>query len=246
MTCYNFTWRVIMNKKNYYDILNVSKDATEEEIKKSFISLSKKYKSSKSIDAQNKLDDINEAYNNLYFYKKRKEYDLSLEESSYFLSNDKLKNIVIILLVCIIIFGGSYAASIISNYKKSCVKDNDISLNNKFNNIDIEKYLSLFNGDSLSLIYIGREDCSFSTAENSVFEDILSEYSIDINYLNLDSLSNSGLETLYSSYDYFVENGLATPTIMLVQNGEVKMFKKGYTSKEDLIELFKANNFITE
>lgn len=235
-----------MNKKNYYDILNVSKDATEEEIKKSFTNLTKKYKSSKSIDAKNKLDDINEAYNNLYFYKKRKEYDSVMEKESSLLSSEKIKNIIIVLLVCIIVFGGSYAASIISDYKKNCIKDTNNSLTSKFNNIDIEKYISLFNGESLSLIYIGREDCAFSTAENSVFEDILSEYNIAINYLDLNSLSNSGVETLYSSYDSFIDDGLATPTVMLVQNGEVKMFKKGYTSKEDLIELFKANNFITE
>lgn len=67
-----------------------------------------------------------------------------------------------------------------------------------------------------------------------------------VNYIDLNQLDDDEFEFLYSSYENFIENGIATPTMMLVKNNEVVMFKKGYTSKEDLIQLFRDNNFIME
>ena len=69
--------------------------------------------------------------------------------------------------------------------------------------------------------------------------------SITINYLNLDKLSEEELSSLYTSYQSFVDNGIGTPTLLLVSNSEVKMFKRGYTNKESLIELLKENKFIS-
>ena len=68
---------------------------------------------------------------------------------------------------------------------------------------------------------------------------------ITINYLNLDKLSEEELSSLYTSYQSFVDNGIGTPTLLLVSNSEVKMFKRGYTNKESLIELLKENKFIS-
>ena len=72
-----------------------------------------------------------------------------------------------------------------------------------------------------------------------------SDKSITINYLNLDKLSEEELSSLYTSYQSFVDNGIGTPTLLLVSNSEVKMFKRGYTNKESLIELLKENKFIS-
>ena len=113
-----------------------------------------------------------------------------------------------------------------------------------FSDISIEEYKNLLSGENLSFIYIGRNDCEYSKAEDVVLQEILSEYDIIINYLNLNKLTDYDLEYLYSSYSSFIDDGIATPTMMLVQGGEVKMFKKGYTSKDNLIELLTENNFI--
>ena len=64
--------------RNYYDILGVSKHATQDEIKKAFRELSKKYHPDKNPgdkQAENKFKDINEAYSILSDTEKRKEYD---------------------------------------------------------------------------------------------------------------------------------------------------------------------------
>ena len=51
-------------KRDYYEVLGISKDASEQEIKKAYRSLAKKYHPdmNKSPDAEEKFKEINEAY----------------------------------------------------------------------------------------------------------------------------------------------------------------------------------------
>lgn len=60
---------------NYYDILEVSKNASEDEIKKSFRRLSKKYHPDINNGDDEKFKQINEAYSVLSDFTKRRQYD---------------------------------------------------------------------------------------------------------------------------------------------------------------------------
>jgi len=66
-----------MNNKNYYDILEIDKNASQEEIKKAYRRLSLKYHPDKNqdINAAGKFHDISEAYEVLSNEEKRNEYD---------------------------------------------------------------------------------------------------------------------------------------------------------------------------
>lgn len=63
--------------KDYYDILGVSKEATEEDIKKAYKKLAKKYHPdiSKETDAEKKFKEVNEAAGVLLDKQKRAQYD---------------------------------------------------------------------------------------------------------------------------------------------------------------------------
>lgn len=65
------------NKRDYYEVLGVSRDATTADIKKAFRTLAKKYHPdvNKSPDAEEKFKEINEAYEVLGDEKKRATYD---------------------------------------------------------------------------------------------------------------------------------------------------------------------------
>ncbi len=63
-----------MAKRDYYDVLGVSKSASADEIKKAFYKLASKYHPDKGGD-EKKFKEVNEAYQILSDEKKRKEYD---------------------------------------------------------------------------------------------------------------------------------------------------------------------------
>lgn len=64
-----------MSNKNYYEILGIAKNASKDEIKKSFYKLAAKYHPDKKTGNEAKFKEINEAYQVLSNDQKRKEYD---------------------------------------------------------------------------------------------------------------------------------------------------------------------------
>lgn len=66
-----------MNKRDYYEVLGVSKNATKDDIKKAYRKLAKEYHpdKNKSPDAESKFKEIQEAYDVLSDDQKRKAYD---------------------------------------------------------------------------------------------------------------------------------------------------------------------------
>lgn len=94
-------------EKNYYEILEIDKHASEEIIKKAYNTLAKKYhpdlqSEDMKIICEEKFKLINEAYETLSVPEKREEYNSSLKQNTIseedfnaiYLENQKLKDII--------------------------------------------------------------------------------------------------------------------------------------------------------
>lgn len=69
--------------KNYYKILEVQENASEEDIKKNYRNLSKKYHPDVNPDGAERFTEINEAYEVLKDKSKREQYDFSLKNPNH-------------------------------------------------------------------------------------------------------------------------------------------------------------------
>lgn len=78
LSFYTFMNGDILEFKDYYNTLGVTKTASAEEIKKAYRNLAKKYHpdSNKDADAEKMFKDVSEAYTVLHDPEKRKKYDL--------------------------------------------------------------------------------------------------------------------------------------------------------------------------
>ena len=86
-----------MKYKNYYEILNVNRKSSMQEIKLSYRKLAKKYHpdTSKEENAEEKFKDVNEAYDTLTNDEKRRKYDRQVHKYGYGIvdTEDSLSNI---------------------------------------------------------------------------------------------------------------------------------------------------------
>lgn len=147
-------------EQNYYEILEVNKNASPEIIEKAYKTLVKKYHPDLQQDEnknkyEEKIKKINEAYDILSDSEKRKKYDLNLKNTeisindynSLYQENINLKNNLNILKEKL-----NYLNNIQNNYKKNNLNYNNLE-NNKnysennninYNDINYTNYFSNF------------------------------------------------------------------------------------------------------
>ncbi len=114
----------------------------------------------------------------------------------------------------------------------------------KYNNISVDDYFELLDKKEVSLVYIGRDSCRFCMMQNNVLKNLMDKYKIKVNFINTNKLKDADISRMVETYNDFKENGLGTPTVMLVGNKEIIMYKRGYVKEEELTKALKEYNFI--
>ena len=172
--------------------------------------------------------------------------------------NDNKKTILIIAVLIIFFIGifvvsnnsgkGKYGESSGSlstgdaQSESANIKEEEMG---ELTNIGIEEYLALYKGENASIIYIGRPTCSHCVIQQPIMRYMVYKYGVQVNYLNTDELDEKGITKLQKSDDYFSE-GFGTPLILVVKGSEIVDMSEGETSIEDLTDMFKKQNLITE
>lgn len=114
------------------------------------------------------------------------------------------------------------------------------------NYIDYADYEALIASDSNELVLIAQSGCSACTAAKPIIYDIAKSYDFKMNILNISNLSEDEATEFQSSLDYFTNNGISTPTLLVVSNNEVVDAVQGATTKENYVSFLKEYKFINE
>ncbi len=161
----------------------------------------------------------------------------SKEEVTTISNIDKIKNAVIIVLSLVIVLGLAYVIPELKNCKSCNVPEKTIT------NISMAEYRELLNGSDVSLIYIASPKCTHCQAQEPIMKRLVNEYDIDVNYLNVLTLSDEEADELYSLYgsvqvERYGEDvdGVRTPTMLLVQNGKLLDLHLGEIALLDLVD----------
>lgn len=128
-----------------------------------------------------------------------------------------------------------------STYKKYIEKVINTSNQETFININVDKYLSLFNSSNISIVYIGRENDKYCKKYSEILESVMLDKKIDIFYLDTDSLiTSSEWDKLNNSSDIFNKFWFIPATIIIKDN-KIKDYKFEFMEKEELIEFMNKN-----
>ncbi|MFA7285469.1 MAG: J domain-containing protein [Candidatus Paceibacterota bacterium] len=130
--------------KNYYEILGVSKDASQEDIKKAYYALAHKFHPDKNNSDSRIFKNINEAYETLSNKETKEKYDTTVNQSNndeeIIHTNNFASLKIIVLIILILFFIGNWFSSQNDETKKEENKD---AINSETLTVNDFKFINL-------------------------------------------------------------------------------------------------------
>lgn len=151
------------------------------------------------------------------------------------MSNEKKKTIIltaVLAFICLVLIGFLIVSSL---------KENGTIVDNKVNEL-MKEFDKKFNSKDRTVIYYASSGCGYCELQTPILKTIAEDY--DMKYFEIDASTlgtkqrNEILEKLGIEH--------ATPTTVIVQNGEVIDTAVGYTDGQDYVEFFASNEMIPE
>ena len=158
--------------------------------------------------------------------------------------------IVILLIVLVNVDGGGEGSSSsedVNAIVEQAQKDSEAATEDKmrdFDQIDIDKYLEIYEGDSYELVLFARDTCGYCQIDEPILKTILYENEgLEIHYVDTDALGDDGSNKLYQSNTETFES-FGTPLLLIVRDKVVVDKVDGLTDKEHYEDFLKTYNFI--
>lgn len=112
------------------------------------------------------------------------------------------------------------------------------------NYIDYQEYSKLISSKSKQLIVIAQSGCEGCVKARPIMYELAKEYGVKINYLNASLISQEDAPIFQDSLEYFKENGISTPLMLVVSNNKVVDALAGSASKDSYIKFLTNNGYI--
>lgn len=112
-----------------------------------------------------------------------------------------------------------------------------------FNDIDIDRYLELYDGDENAIVLFSRPTCGYCQIAEPILHHIAYQYDLTINHINTDEMDSDDETNLVQSDDYFSE-GFGTPLLLVVSDGKIVDKISGLVDTDTYVKFFTTNGFI--
>lgn len=126
---------------------------------------------------------------------------------------------------------------------KATEESKSASKRKKTQEIDVERYLELYENSEKSVVLITRSGCEYCKIAVPIIENILYEEKFDIYSIDIGKLTNEGRQEIADSNSYF-EEGFATPVLLLIGENEIKDKIEGLATKYEYKKFFKKYGYI--
>ena len=113
----------------------------------------------------------------------------------------------------------------------------------EFIQIDMSKYMEMYNGTEKQVVLIARPTCQYCQIAEPILQNLIYKYKLNINYLNTDNFAENDEKILTESNEFFA-SGLGTPTMVLISEGKIHDSVDGLTDTAHYKQFFEKNGYI--
>lgn len=113
-----------------------------------------------------------------------------------------------------------------------------------FNYLDYNAYKEKLENKDKTIFVIMQTGCSHCEEAKPVLKELVKEYKINLNVINITSFSETDQSSFMNSLPYYNEEQWGTPLILIVEDKKVVDAEQGFSSKDSYIEFFKKNGYI--
>lgn len=183
------------------------------------------------------------------------------------LSNKQIENLktgIIVVLGIIVFIGAIYIASEnsgdrskdktqTSTQEETTVDENPLleegeeiteEEKGELTSITYEDLKNALSNNEKKFIMLGTEWCGWCSYQKPILQHLVYKYNIEIDYLNLENLSEDDQTDLANLHESLASFG--TPTFIIIENGEVSVVETGARGISSMVELLQTNGFINE
>lgn len=110
--------------------------------------------------------------------------------------------------------------------------------------INYDDYEKLLKSKDKEIVVISQTSCTYCIKSKPILSKISSEYDLDINVLEVNTIDEEDSEKFSKSLSYFEEENWGTPLMLIIKNGNVIADANGLLDYDGYISLFKDNGLI--
>lgn len=131
--------------------------------------------------------------------------------------------------------------------KEEPTKTVDDSELTSINFVDYDSFMSKLESGEKAIYVLGQTTCGYCTMYKPIINEVASEYGVEFNYININTLEEDQYNNMTDSIDYLKENNeWGTPLTLIIEDNKTVDKINGYTQKEDVVDFLKTNGFIEE